>query len=111
MQSSAYVRPGAFGSEASPVQMGVAAANQRATSAYSMLTKKPTLTQTHPLSDCRNEKAGGFTATAERTYRVSVDSKAGRARKTARSSAQEATTKVQAEEKGFQIDIRFICPR
>ena len=42
MQSSAYVRPGAFGSEASPVQMGVAAANQRAASAYSMLTKKPT---------------------------------------------------------------------
>ena len=42
MRSSAYVRPGAFGSEASPVQMGVAAANQRATSAYSMLTKKST---------------------------------------------------------------------
>ena len=42
MRSSAYVRPGAFGSEASPVQMGVAAANQRAASAYSMLTKKPT---------------------------------------------------------------------
>ena len=73
--------------------------------------KEADTTQTHPLSDCRNEKAGGFTATAERTYRVSVDSKAGRARKTARSSAQEATTKVQAEEKGFQINIRFICPR
>ena len=40
--STSYVRPGAFGSEASPVQLGVDAANQRAASAYSMLTKKPT---------------------------------------------------------------------
>ena len=40
--STSHVRPGAFGSEASPVQLGVDAANQRAASAYSMLTKKPT---------------------------------------------------------------------
>ena len=110
MQSSAYVRPGAFGSEASPVQMG---RRRQSEGSICLLHahKEADTTKTHPLSDCRNEEAGGFTATAERTYRVSGDSKAGRTRKTARSSAQEATTKVQAEEKGFQIDIRFICPR